>query len=80
MKETGETINLMAKGQSAILMGHTMLENSWTVSKTTIVQYLDGTMEKFMKGLLEMDIWKDKANYDSKTAERDVIKDFFHAI
>lgn len=28
MKETGETINLMAKGQSAILMGHTMLENS----------------------------------------------------
>lgn len=28
MKVTGETINLMAKGQSAILMGQIMLENS----------------------------------------------------
>lgn len=80
MKVTGETINLMAKGQSAILMGQIMLENSWTVSKTMIVLYLDGTMEKFMKALLEMDIWKEKANSDSRTAERDVIKDFFHAI
>lgn len=80
MKVTGETINLMAKGQSAILMGHTMLENSWTVSKTMIVLYLDGTMEKFIKALLEMDIWKEKANSDSRTVERAVIKDFFHAI
>jgi hypothetical protein len=45
-----------------------------------IVLYLDGTMEKFIKALLEMDIWKEKANSDSRTVERAVIKDFFHAI
>ena len=42
-------------------------------------QYLDGKMEKSMKGLLEMGTWKGKVSFALRMAERDITKDFFHA-
>lgn len=75
-KVNGKMISRMEKEFKFIQMGLDTKGNLWMVKKMTVMDIIDGQTEKFIKALLETDLWKGMENYTCKMEKANILVSF----